>query len=182
MLVLQRLLLAVLVFVTIAASALAQSAAAPPSVLTSVVTDISAGAMPAVRVRVFEPVSGTLIVETTTDAEGRFAIELPAAEYRVEVHAPAFLPFDETVALRPKGEPLEVVLDLEPVEVEIDVNPVEELIADTTSDVGCRRSPASTAATGGPVIGCGEYTGCSSPTAPEHFLHQSADRRRARCR
>lgn len=111
---------------------LAQAPSTPAATLAGVVMDPSGGVMQAVTVRVFEGRGDQLLHEVVTNTEGRFAVELPAGEYRVEVFAPAFLLFEQTIAVGPKTEPLEVVLDIEPVELEVGVTPADRLIANTT--------------------------------------------------
>ncbi|MGH6689113.1 MAG: carboxypeptidase regulatory-like domain-containing protein [Gammaproteobacteria bacterium] len=128
---LPRIASIVLLCGVLTARALAQGSSAPPE-LAGVVKDQTGAVLRAVTVRVFDDGGEEPLHETTTDALGRFAIELPAGEYRLEVFAPAFQLFDEEVTLGPETEPLEIVLDLEPVEVELDVTPGEQLIADTT--------------------------------------------------
>jgi hypothetical protein len=119
-------------------AAQASTQTVPGSVeLRGTVRDISGAVMQAVRVRVFEG-AGELsdgreaLLEVSTDAEGRFAVEVPPGEYRVEAFAPAFTIFDEPVTAVAGGEPVEAVLDLDVVELAVDVTPTEELLADTT--------------------------------------------------
>ncbi len=127
-----KLAFIVLLSGVLTARALAQAPSAPTATLAGVVVDLSGGVMQAVTVRVFEGGGDEPLREVETDAEGRFAVELLAGEYRVEVFAPSFLRFDQVITVGPETDPLEVVLDIEPVELAADVAPAEQLIADTT--------------------------------------------------
>ena len=127
-----RLAFIVLLSGVLTARALAQAPSTPDATLAGVVMDPSGGVMQAVTVRVFEDGGDEPLREVKTDAEGRFAVELPVGEYSVEVFAPGFLLFDQVITVGPETERLEVVLDIEPVELAADVTPAEQLIADTT--------------------------------------------------
>jgi len=84
------------------APVLAQAPSTPAATLAGVVMDPSGGVMQAVTVRVFEGGGDEPFREVNTDAEGRFAVELPAGEYRVEVVAPSFLRVDQAITVDPR--------------------------------------------------------------------------------
>ena len=128
----RRLAFIVLLSGVLTVRALAQAPSTPVATLAGVVLDLSGGVMQAVTVQVFTGGGDEPFREVDTDAEGRFAVELPAGEYRVEVFAPRFLRFDQVITMGPETERLKVVLDIEPLELAADVVPAEQLIADTT--------------------------------------------------
>ena len=80
------------------------------------VKDVSGAVMQAVTVRVFNPDDADPLIETATDTRGNFSIPLPGGEYRVEVSAPSFTTFDETISVIVGMEPLEVILGIDIVE------------------------------------------------------------------
>ncbi len=97
------------------------------------VKDVSGAVMQAVTVRVFISDDADPLIETATDTQGNFSIPLPGGEYRVEVSAPSFTTFDETISVIVGMEPLEVILGIDIVEQEVTVTTeAERLIADTT--------------------------------------------------
>jgi len=128
----RRLAFIVLLSGVLTARALAQAPSPPAVTLAGVVMDLSGGVMQAVTVRVFEGEGDEPLRQVNTDAEGRFAVALPAGEYRVEVFAPGFVRFDQMIMVGSETERLEAVLDIEPVEMAVDITPAEQLVADTT--------------------------------------------------
>jgi hypothetical protein len=100
--------------------------------------------MQAVRVRVFEGEQALTdgrepVGETQTSSDGRFSFTLPGGEYRVEVFAPAFTIYNQSVLVGPDTEPLDVVLDIDMVQFAVEVTPPDELIADTTMSLTSTR-------------------------------------------
>ena len=124
----RSLTIAVAVSAALAVPAFAQAPAG--AALTGNVTDVTGAVMQAVVVRVFEPQGAEPIREAATDADGNFAMALPAGGYRVAIGAPGFTPFEQLVTL-PRREPLAVVLAIDPIELAVDVTPDDELAANT---------------------------------------------------
>ncbi len=82
----------------------------PPSSVNGRVVDASGAAVGGASVSL-TPKSGGRTVRTTTDAEGRFAVEaLPSGTFRIEVAAAGFLAEKRDIAAGATGEPLEFVL------------------------------------------------------------------------
>ena len=90
--------------------------------LSGKITDETGAVMQAVDVRIFEGDSTEPLVAVTTDTEGVFSIDLPEGEYRMEVAAPAFATFIETIRVVEGMEPLPVTLALDIIRQEIDVD------------------------------------------------------------
>ncbi len=109
--------------------------------LSGRVTDETGAVMQSVDVQVFEGDATEPIAVTTTDDEGQFAIELPIGEYRMEVAAPAFATFIETVRIGAGMEPLPVTLALAIVREEIEVDTEREVlsVADTSMSLTSQR-------------------------------------------
>ena len=128
----------------VAARAGAQTPIETDMALAGNVKDTSGAVMRAVTVRVFRQHRETPLLEATTDAQGNFAVALPAGVYRVAIVAPAFAPFEQVVTV-PRREPLNVVPDLRPVTVVVEVTPDSALVADTAMSLTSRgfewRSP-----------------------------------------
>jgi hypothetical protein len=91
--------------------------------------------MQAVAVRVFQGEAEEPFRETATDAGGRFSLALPPGTYRVEVFAPAFVPFTRSVTVGPGTKPLAIVLEIDLIDLAVEVIPDETLIADTTTSL-----------------------------------------------
>lgn len=97
--------------------------------------------MQAVDVMVFEGDATEPLAVATTDAEGLFSVELPEGEYRMEVSAPAFATFIETVRVVAGMEPLPVtlILDIVRQEVEVSTEVAEVSLADTSMSLTSQR-------------------------------------------
>ncbi len=109
--------------------------------LSGKVTDETGAVMQAVDVRIFEGDSTEPLVVVTTDTEGVFSIDLPEGEYRMEVVAPAFATFIETVRVVEGMEPLPVTLALDVVrqEIDVDTEAAELSLADTSMSLTSQR-------------------------------------------
>ena len=114
----RRLRLVTLSLILLGASALgAQNA--QTAKLKGKVVDTTGAVMTATDVKVFQ---GTRVAkEGQTDNNGEFDFDLPPAEYRVEVSAPDFNTFRQTVRLAGNTPPLAVTLSLAVVETVIEV-------------------------------------------------------------
>jgi hypothetical protein len=123
-------------FLTISTEAAGQAGLVGDVEFTGHVIDISGAVMQSVNVRVFDTSDDEAtdpIVEALTNGEGNFSVQLPAGAYRVEVTAPSFTTFDETINLVLGMDPLEVTLDVDIGGQEVTVTTeVERLIANTT--------------------------------------------------
>lgn len=111
------------------------------SSLSGKVTDETGAVMQSVDVLVFEGDATEPIAVTTTDGEGLFTLALPDGEYRMEVAAPAFATFIETVRVGAGMEPLPVTLALDIVreEIEVDTGREELSVADTSMSLTSQR-------------------------------------------
>jgi len=87
--------------------------------LTGKVSDSTGAVMPGTDIRVTQ--GDRTVAETKTNAEGAFGVELPAGEYKVQVSAPDFKAFEQTVRVTPNMAPLNVSLSLAIVETKVEV-------------------------------------------------------------
>ena len=104
-----------------AAPATAQSPPAQPVEVSGTVTDETGGVLRAVTVRVFSEGAGDPVQEATTDANGRFSVEVAAGDYRLQVSAPAFRTVEQVVRARRDLEPLAITLALDILVENVDV-------------------------------------------------------------
>src|SRR5262245_36634384 len=114
----RRLRLVLTVLILLSAS-LVKAQSTQPIKLKGKVSDSTGAVMAATDVKAFQ---GTRIIkEAQTNDNGEFELDLPAGEYRVEVSAPDFNAFRQTVRVAPNVAPMAVTLSLAIVETTVEV-------------------------------------------------------------
>ena len=110
-----------LALVSVALPATAQLPPPEPVHLSGTVADETGGVMRSVTVRVFGEGADDPPLETTTDANGRFSLNVEPGAYRVEVAAPSFRTVEQTVRAIPGLEALAITLALDILTETVDV-------------------------------------------------------------
>lgn len=95
------------------------AAAAQGPRISGKVVDSTGGVMSSADVKVYQ--GNNVIREGKTNAEGEFALDVPAGEYRVEVTAPDFAPYSQTMRVAPNMAPLSIALTLATLATNVDV-------------------------------------------------------------
>src|SRR5262245_46598109 len=73
--------------------------------------------------------AGKVVAERKSDATGNFSFDLPAGDYRLEVSAPEFRPYSQTVRVTPNMRPLSISLVVATINAAVDVAPTEDRVS-----------------------------------------------------
>ena len=114
--------LVTIAFVLLAGNVFSQSAK-----LSGHVTDSSGSIMPGARVKVYH--TDQVVKEVATSATGDFEIPLEPGDYKIEITAPDFQPYVQTVSVTPDLPPLAVSMNVAQLEQTIEVTAVANQVS-----------------------------------------------------